>query len=203
MWSNKTDADLAALVRQGSHQAFAEIVRRHTKTLYLLAYRSLGNKQDAEDIVQSVMLSFWQKPGRWNEEKSQLLTWLYTVVLNACRDLLRRQSSLNKRVLNLISFTASSSQFESEQQRLEQVQEFEQHQRQLLAAISELSMNQRDAINLVSFCDLPQKEVAKIMGVSVKAVESLLVRAKKNLAKSMTHSLSENNDSETNFKFVR
>lgn len=186
-YSQLSDADLVALLRQSNQAAFAALVHRHTNSMLSLATRTLHSKADAEDVVQTVLLNLWCKPNTWDQSKSQLSTWLYSVVLNCCRDLLRKQTSLANRLMRVInSENLSTQSTPSEQVRYEGAQEA-QHRDDLLAkSIKTLPPRQRDAINLAIFCELPQKEVAQIMGVGVKAVESLLVRAKTNLAKSIS-----------------
>ena len=183
-----SDEQLVALVKKGDHQAFSCLVKRHTNSLFRLAVRTVGNHADAEDIVQSVLLKFWQEPHKWHVDKSRLGTWLYTVVLNACRDWQRKQSSSSKRLLAVFDREAAneSMQNPSEEKLLEQAQQNNSQQDALTSAIKELPVNQRDAINLVVFCELTQSQTAQILGVSVKAVESLLVRAKRNLIKKVS-----------------
>ena len=61
-WPDKEDNELLALVQDGSHPAFAELVRRHTERFYRLAFRYLQNKQAAEDVVQDAFLKLWEDP---------------------------------------------------------------------------------------------------------------------------------------------
>ena len=179
-----SDEQLVALVKKGDHSAYSCLVKRHTNSLYRLALRTLGNSYDAEDVVQTVLIKFWQKPHKWNVDKSRLSTWLYTVVLNACRDLQRKQSSNSRGILKVFDFESSGErmQQQSEESLLESNQLIYGRRSALLEAISDLPINQRDAINLVVFCELPQSQTAKVLGVSLKAVESLLVRAKRTLS---------------------
>jgi RNA polymerase sigma-70 factor (ECF subfamily) len=74
---------------------------------------------------------------------------------------------------------------DSEQANLEQQEHRRWQQRCLEIAIAELPASQRDAINLVVYSELPQKQAAQIMGISLKALESLLVRAKTGMTKSV------------------
>ena len=182
-----SDEQLVALVKKGDHLAFNWLVRRHTNSLYRLAVRTVGNSADAEDIVQSVLLKFWQRPHQWHVDKSRLSTWLYTVVLNACRDWQRRQFSASKWLRG-----ASESELQdrkvaehSEEYRLDKQQQALGRRGALLLAINDLPDRQRDAINLSVFCELSQNQTAQVLGVSVKALESLLVRAKRTLAKNV------------------
>ena len=68
-----------------------------------------------------------------------------------------------------------------EEEILEMKQSERWQQQTLEYAFSQLPLSQQDALNLVVYCELPQKQAAEIMGVSLKALESLLVRAKRSM----------------------
>jgi len=172
-----SDASLMKLVNSGKHDAFAEIVDRHTDRYFALAFRTLQNASDAEDIVQNAFIKLWQKPSAWDSKKSQFTTWFYRVVINACHDHLRKfknQVLASEEVIDSVADPIAS-----QQSILEKDQDDDIRKQQLNDAIRLLPSSQRDVINLVVYLALPQKQVAEIMGISVKAVESLLVRAKR------------------------
>lgn len=174
-----SDADLVKLVQSSNQLAFSELVKRYTGSIKMLATRTLYSQSDAEDIVQTVLLKFWQKPYSWDSKKSSLNTWLYKVTLNACYDASRsrtRRTELER-----------SGEYEYMQadvlDNLSDDEEVRVRNKLLHEGIKSLPEAQRDAINLAVFVGLPQKDVASILGVSVKAVESLLIRAKAKLRK--------------------
>jgi len=168
------------LVCSGEHAAFAELVGRHTDRFFALAYRTLNNANDAEDVVQSAFIKLWQHPRRWDSDKSQFTTWFYRVIINACHDCMRQQKSSVSVDGGVIEHLVEP--IVSEERNLEQSQTQQQQQQALNNAIKTLPSSQRDALNMVVYLGLPQKEVADIMNVSVKAVESLLIRAKRSIA---------------------
>lgn len=176
-YTSLDDAALMRLVKTANHDAFSVLVRRHTHNLLSLSRRTLANKSDAEDVVQSVFIKLWQRPDSWQADKSALNTWLYRVVLNACYDHSRAASTRSHAELSSdhVSLSPNVSDHLSDAE-----QEFLRNQR-LASAMAKLPSSQRDAINLAVFAELPQKQVAQVLGVSVKAVESLLVRAKRKL----------------------
>lgn len=178
-----SDASLMSLTCSGEHNAFAEIVARHTDRYFALAFRTLQNSSDAEDVVQNAFIKLWQKPTAWDGDKSKFTTWFYRVIINACHDHIRKNKnyvSAEEEVLDSMAEPSSS-----EQASLEQSQTDSWRKKSLTIAIKELPASQRDAINLVVYLAIPQKEVAEIMGLSVKAVESLLVRAKRAISDSV------------------
>ncbi len=60
--STINDEQLLGLIREVDHDAFSQLVRRHTNKYYSIAYRVLFNKNDAEDIVQEAFLKIWKSP---------------------------------------------------------------------------------------------------------------------------------------------
>lgn len=183
MYAKLSDSDLIPLISQGNHDAFAEVVSRHTDRFLALAFRTLHNRGDAEDVVQASFIKLWQKPQSWDGSKSKFTTWFYRVVVNACHDHRRKHKrvlDVDDQILDLVC-----EPVDSEQVSLEEQQEHAWQKRCLEVAISRLPTSQKDALNLVIYSELPQKQAAEIMGVSLKALESLLVRAKRTMAKTV------------------
>ena len=183
MYKQLNDADLMSLVVAGNHQAFAQIVERHTDRFFALAFRSLNNQADAEDVMQTAFIKLWQKPAAWKSDKSQFTTWFYRVVVNACHDHRRRI----KRLIDVDDqkIHAALEPETSELHNLESAQYLQWQQHCLEYAMKLLPDSQRDALNLVVYAELPQKQAAEILGVSLKALESLLVRAKRSMIKTI------------------
>ncbi len=88
-----SDNELAKRARDGEREAFALLLERHYDLIYRLAWRFCGNAADAEDIAQDVCVGLPGKLASFRAE-ARFTTWLYRVVLNACRDRSRRQASL-------------------------------------------------------------------------------------------------------------
>ena len=181
--SYKRDEDLMRCICKGNHQAFTELVAIHTERFFALAYRTLHQQSDAEDVVQSVFIKLWQNPHAWKADKSRFTTWFYRVVLNACHDHQRKF----KRIVfaDIPALESIMLPCDGEQDLFEQKQELTNKQIRLEAAIADLPTSQQDALNLIIYSELPQKQAADVMGISLKAIESLLVRAKKSLKASM------------------
>lgn len=165
-----------AQVQAGDHQAFSAIVRRHTQKFFNLAFRSLHNEADAQDIVQACFLKLWKNPKMYSPDKNaKFTTWFYRVVLNACEDL-RRKNKV--RAYQDIDEMADIYGAEGSQETDMVVNE---ENIALEKAISDLPDRQKDALNLVVYQEMKQKDAAETMGLGVKALESLLSRAKKTL----------------------
>ncbi len=170
-----TPADEALLARIAAreHPAFALLVQRHTQRYYALAYRCVLQRAEAEDIVQQAFLKLWENPHLWRKERGgAFTTWFYRVVINLCRDHLRR-----KRPLPLPEdFDAPDTRDNAEAMLVVE--------RQSLAveiALRTLPERQRTALVLCFYEGLSHQEAATVMGVRVKALQSLLMRGKTTL----------------------
>lgn len=178
-YHDKTDAELAELILSENHDAFAEMVTRHTDKFFALAFRTLQHQGDAEDIVQTAFIKFWQRPQMWHADKAKFTTWFYRVVINACHD--HQRKHVREVWVEPDIFEAALSHTPSEESQVSDKQEQLWRQSCLESGIRGLPNSQRDALNLVVYSELPQKQAAEVLGVSLKALESLLVRAKRNL----------------------
>lgn len=170
-----TDEALMMCVQDGDHQAFSVLVKRHTQKFFNLSFRILHVREDAEDVVQLAFTKLWQKPQTWSRNKgAKFTTWFYRVIHNASIDELRRKKPqmLASEVTDM-----QADKTESVEYKLQK----EETNSQLEQAIRDLPERQQTALSLFYFEDVSQKDAASIMGVSVKAFESLLSRAKTGL----------------------
>ena len=169
-----TDESLMHRIIKRDHQAFATLVKRHTNKFFGTAYRMTGHVQEAEDIVQDAFIKLWKKPSAWDAAKgAKFTTWFYKVVTNQALDHLRkRKINSGGDVLETLQDDRPSAE-----QSMHQIQQEEM----LESAIQTLPERQKAALNLCFYEELSNKDAAEILGVSVKALESLLMRAKTSL----------------------
>jgi RNA polymerase sigma-70 factor, ECF subfamily len=85
------DADLIARAASGDAAAFQALVERHRSMVYRVAHQFAGNHHDAEDIAQEVFIKVYRSLDRFRQD-SQLSSWMYRIVMNACIDHRRRHS---------------------------------------------------------------------------------------------------------------
>src|SRR5215470_5750921 len=177
-WSDKDDHELLALIQDGSHHAFAELVKRHTERFYRLAYRYVQGKETAEDIVQDAFLKLWENPGTWQPERnSKFTTWFYRVVVNLCLDWQKK-----KRPAELLDDQVPLA---DDREAIDAAMIRSQEQKILEQEISALPERQRMALNLCFDQGLSNQEAAEVMGMNLKALQSLIMRAKTTLKERM------------------
>lgn len=168
-----SDEELMEFILNGNHDAFAELVTRHTDKFYSLAYRTLFDKGDAEDVVQECFLKLWDKPKMWSSEKeAKFTTWFYKIIMNACLD-----GNKKKRPFRLddnIDVADDSPDVEKELYEKAKIKAVEFYFRKL-------PKRQQTALNLCFYQGLSNNDAAEIMGLKLKALQSLLMRAKTSL----------------------
>src|SRR5205809_2616672 len=86
-----------ARARRGDGEAFRELVERHSREVFRLAFRMTGNEHDAEDVVQETFLKAYRKLPSF-EERSQFGSWLYRIAANSAYDLLRARVRHDDRI---------------------------------------------------------------------------------------------------------
>jgi RNA polymerase sigma-70 factor (ECF subfamily) len=181
MTDARSDEMLMAAIADGDRQAFARLVERHLARTVGLATRLMGARADGEEIAQEAFSRVWTHAGRWRPigggGNARFTTWLYRIVVNLAIDRKRRPSW--------------SAIDDVEEPADEADDGFTRiHRRQVsdavTAAILRLPERQRVALSLCFFEGMSNIEAGKAMSLSVGAVESLLVRARRALRHELT-----------------
>jgi len=163
--------------------AFEILVRRHQISVLNLVYRYVGDRTKAKDLAQEVFIRVWRAANRY-EPKAKFTTWIYRITANLCLNELR--SIKGKKLVQLEAEEEDrlDTNFETHSgasQSPEDLLLAEERSRQVSEALQSLPENQRMALILKRYDNLSYDEIAKVLGCSISAVESLLVRAKRNL----------------------
>jgi len=176
-WPEKDDHELLALIQDGSGQAFAALAERHTERFYRLAFRYLQNKAAAEDVVQDAFLKLWENPANWQPDRnSKFTTWFYRVVVNLCFDQRKRKGTVA--LDEDMPVIDDRAPVDETMMRAQEHRIFEKE-------IAALPARQRTALNLCFDEGLTNQEAAAVMGLSLKALQSLIMRAKTTLKERM------------------
>ena len=160
-------------IKEGDQNAFAMLVKKHNDNYYKLAYRYSGQQECAEEIVQEAFIKLWKNPYIWNEnKKTKFTTWFYRIIVNLALDK-KRQFKFFPLPENDEIVDNSASQ--------EEIVEKNEIQLLLEKNVINLPDRQKTALILCYYESVSHKEAAKIMKITVSAVESLLMRAKNTL----------------------
>lgn len=162
---------LIGRIKAGDARAFEQLVSEHYRFIYKTAFRWLGHKSDAEDVTQSVCMRLADAVTRF-DGRSKFTSWLYSVTLNAVRDLQRSQSRHNRQVDAVAAFAREGTEPDQEDQlRVNDIWNI----------VRQLPEKQRDAVLLVFGEQLSQSEAAAIMGCKEVTVSWHIHNARKSL----------------------
>lgn len=171
----ESDEALMAKIAGGDEIAFRMFALRHVPKCLAVAQRIAGNSWDAEEIVQDAMLRVWRHAPSWRQTDARVTTWLYRIVANLSVDRARKRRLASVPLDDATAEQADSAPTAEAILEARQIEEF------IAAAISDLPARQRTALTLCYFEAMDCAQAAKVMGVSVKAMESLLVRGRRSL----------------------
>lgn len=153
--------------------AFAELVRRHTPSVYRASYRMLYDRQEAEDVTQECFARLWQNAPRWCETGNGVPAWLHRVTVNLCFDRRRKAVCTTSDELPEFCDPSPSADRLIEQSQVQYILE---------ECLDALSDTHRASIVLTYYEGHTNKVAADILQMDIKAFESLLFRARKRLS---------------------
>ena len=171
-------------IAEGDRKAFQVLYGSYSSRVYNTALSYLQNAEDAEEITQDVFLEIHRSAGKF-EERSSVSTWIYRIAVSKSLDKLKHRKR-KKRAAILLRIFGPTGEIEHDVPNFDHpgvLLERKEEARLLFQAIDQLPEKQKAAYVLTYAEALPTKEVAEILQLSTKAVESLLQRAKVNLRK--------------------
>jgi RNA polymerase sigma-70 factor (ECF subfamily) len=159
------DADLISLV-ESDPEAFATLYDRHSRAAYALAYKLMGERMAAEDLVQEVFLKIWRAARSYRSERGSVRTWILSIVRNRSIDQLRSHAS-RRRTQDKLEASAPRSQPSEafaetwRNSRRDQVRE----------ALEALPPEQSKILDLAYFSDCTHVEIAGLLNIPLGTVK--------------------------------
>lgn len=178
-----SDGDLAALSLAGRQAAFAELMRRHREPIYRIILGNIGDADEALDLVQESFVAAYQALRRYDSERP-MRAWLTTIALNKCRDWARRRA-VRRLFSRAVPLDDDSRRVADDRVSPEVEAEDRAELARASRAISELPGSLREVLVLRTLEGLSQAEAASVLGLSEKAVETRLRRARQRLAEQL------------------
>ena len=172
--SLETEASLVARAQAGDVPAFEQLSSRYADRLFLLLLRLLGDRDEAEDVAQEVMLRAWRSITRF-QGRSSYFTWLYRIAVNEASRALDRRA---RRPQGVPIGTQELQRPASPAQDPAQQAENNELRLALARALAELPPALRTAIVLRDVEGLSTQEAAEITGLGQAAFKSRLHQAR-------------------------
>ena len=160
------DEELISLAGQGEAQAFAVLYDRHSRAAYSLAYRMMGEKHAAEDLVQDGFLKVWRGAESYRVERGSVRTWILSIVHNRGIDQLRSTAS-RRRTQEKVEASAPVSQpSEAFAETLRNSQ-----REQVREALGTLPQEQLKILELAYFSGYTHVEIAELLSLPLGTVK--------------------------------
>lgn len=177
---NPADAQRLAAARRGDRAAFESLVTEAKAGLYRLIRRYVGDADDAYDVLQETFVSVWLALAGFDPSRP-FGPWVRTIAMNKCRDFSRRRS-VRQRFQRLFLLESGESGESSDPWHHPDGSSVEDRDsarlRALDRAISELPRQYKEPLILTALHGLSHKEAAAQLGISAKAVELRMRRAR-------------------------
>lgn len=183
MNTNELHQKLLAEIARGHEPALAKLYAIFSKRVFNTALGYLQNTAEAEEVTQDVFVKIYQSAARF-EGKSAVATWIYRIAINQSIDRIAHRNRQKRFGVVVRFFRGHSPELQIDLPHFDHpgvVLEQKENARILFKAIESLPEQQKAAFILSFVEELPRQEAADVMQVSLKAVESLLQRAKANL----------------------
>lgn len=182
-----SECELVEAARRGELDAFSVLFERNKNAVYSFVHRSVGHREDAEDIVQEVFCRAWNSIGRFRGD-SKLISWLFRIAANLCVD---RARSAKSKKYNATSVGLEQCAIESIEDQSLSVEDGSLLRQAISIGMESLPISYR---MLVVLCDVEgrtRKEAAAIMGCSSTSVSVRLCLAHKKLRVLLSEALDE------------
>jgi RNA polymerase sigma factor (sigma-70 family) len=176
----RDDAALVAAVLAGDQRAFTQIMRRHKDSLYRFVRGYTGDPGEAYDLVQEAFVAAWHALARYDRKRAFGI-WLKRIAINKCRDWRRRRTvreffyraeDINRPGLDIAQPIVTENARENDLARLDN-------------AIAALPSNLKEPLLLSLTENMSHRDVAEALGITTKAVEVRIYRAKRALSEAL------------------
>jgi RNA polymerase sigma-70 factor (ECF subfamily) len=164
---NLADEEAMQLVGDGNPRAFELIYDRHGGAAFSLAYRMVGNRVAAEDIIQEAFLSIWRSRMRYDRSRGSVRTWVLGIVHNRAIDALRRGALHDRRQETLDGVEErheAPERTDVEAARREEA-------RSVQTALETLPDDQRRTIELAYFGGFTHSQIAELLDQPIGTVK--------------------------------
>jgi len=174
--SRVADADVVAAACAGDRGAFRLLIARHGDALYRFLRARVGNEAEAEDLVQEVFVAAYRALHRYDPTRP-LRTWLLAIAVNKSRDW-RRRRAVRSFFTRATPLASEALQVASDEVPTDRQAADRQALAHAWAALSTIPATLAEPLLLTAVEGLSQAEAGAVLGISAKAVETRIYRAR-------------------------
>ncbi len=166
--------------QSGDVESFEKLIRTHQAYAYNIAYRMMGNEEDAKDASQEALIKVFKSLKGYNGD-SAFTTWLYRIVMNTCKDLLRKRKPNEVSIDRGFDTGEESPGIEIEDNSSDPVTKYEEKEVRvtIASAIEQLPENFRSVVVLREIQGMSYDEIAEIEDIPVGTVRSRINRGRR------------------------
>ena len=170
------ERQLIRLAQQGDTEAFGQLLVQHQRAVFNIAFRMMGNRQEAEDVAQESFVKAYQALDRFDRDRP-FAPWLYRITTNTALNWIKRRRPEAELEDETLHVSAAGS---PEEQAIAA-----EASDRLRKAVTALPPNYRAAIELRHFQGLSYQEMSETLGVPLSDVKSWLFRARRKLRETL------------------
>lgn len=166
--------------QNGDIASFEMLIEKYQLKAYNIAFRLMGNEEDAKDALQEALLKAYKSLNKFRGD-SQFYTWLYRIVHNACHDALKKRNR-SKNVTSLTNYLnkedGETRDIEDESVKIDEIIENKEKGKEILIALGKLSDAHKDILVLRDVQGFSYDEIATMLECTEGTVKSRLSRAR-------------------------
>lgn len=169
--SDLSDPELVEFVALGRSDALEELYERYSRVVLSFAFRILGDRPGAEELLQEVFLRTWRQANSFSQAKGTFITWLLSITHNMAIDEIRKRNRRPKRVssedpLQMLANVRDTALPVADRAVISTLRT------EIAAALRELPAAQRDVIEMAYFQGLTQREIAEQTGEPLGTIKT-------------------------------
>lgn len=171
---------LAAAAVGGDERAFGQLMRHHKERLFRIIRRMTGDDDAALDVLQDSFVAMWRAIGRLDPERP-FLAWATRIAINKARDW-RRRERVRRAIRQFLPVAAAAHQSDDRPLPDQQFAASRDADR-VAAALDQVPAHLREPLVLTAIEGMSYAQTAEVLGISRKAVETRIARARQALAR--------------------
>lgn len=184
-----SDNELVEIVRRENQERYAQIMERYQTRLFVYIYRLVGNKEEAEDLLQDVFVKVYKNLNSYDTSR-KFSSWIYRIAHNEAVNFIKRKSL--RRFISLETITSTKDKLDSSsiEDGADKAWAKKEISKEVSDAINNLPFKYKQVLTLRYYSDQSYEEIAEILGKPVNTVGTLINRAKKKLSAELGKDLS-------------